>query len=57
MCRQRLHWEPKVNRAGSIQGTENARGFPGGPVIKNPPANEGDTGSMPALGRSTRWSN
>ena len=30
----------------------NRRGFPGGPVVKNPPANAGDTGSIPALGRS-----
>ena len=27
------------------------RGFPGGPVVKNPPANAGDTGSIPGLGR------
>ena len=26
-------------------------GFPGGPVIKNLPANAGDTGSIPGLGR------
>ena len=26
-------------------------GFPGGPVVKNLPANAGDTGSIPALGR------
>ena len=26
--------------------------FPGGAIIKNPPANAGDTGSVPALGRS-----
>ena len=25
--------------------------FPGGPVVKNPPANAGDTGSNPGLGR------
>ena len=30
----------------------NRRGSPGGPVVKNPPANAGDTGSIPALGRS-----
>ena len=24
--------------------------FPGGPVVKNPPANAGDTGSIPVLG-------
>ena len=27
-------------------------GFPGGKVVKNPPANAGDTGSSPGLGRS-----
>ena len=27
-------------------------GFPGGPVVKNPPANAGDTGSSPGPGRS-----
>ena len=28
--------------------------FPGGPVVKNPRANAGDTGSIPGLGRSHR---
>ena len=28
------------------------RDFPGGAVVKNPPANAGGTGSNPALGRS-----
>ena len=27
-------------------------GFPGGTVVKKPPANAGDTGSSPGLGRS-----
>ena len=27
-------------------------GFPGGSVVKNPPANEGDMGSVPGSGRS-----
>ena len=27
------------------------RDFPGGAVVKNPPANAGDTGSMPGPGR------
>ena len=27
-------------------------GFRGGSVVKNPPANAGDTGSVPGLGRS-----
>ena len=25
--------------------------FPGGPVVKNPPVNAGDTGSVPGPGR------
>ena len=28
------------------------RGFPGGSVVKNPPAKAGDTGSVPGWGRS-----
>ena len=28
------------------------RGFPGGSVVKNPPANAGHTGSISGLGRS-----
>ena len=28
------------------------RDFPGGVVVKNPPANAGHTGSIPGLGRS-----
>ena len=27
------------------------RDFPGGPVVKSPPANAGDTESVPGLGR------
>ena len=41
--------------ASSISG---AGGFPGGAVVGNLPANAGDTGSSPALGRSHMpWSN
>ena len=33
------------------------RGLPGGSVVKNPPANAGDMGSVPSLGRShVPWS-
>ena len=32
-------------------------GFPGGSEVKNPPANEGDGGSMPGSGRSSREGN
>ena len=31
---------------------KNIRGFPGGAVVENLPANAGDTGSSPGLGRS-----
>ena len=31
---------------------EMSRGFPGGAVVKNPPAKAGDTGSSPGPGRS-----
>ena len=30
------------------------RGFPGGSVVKNPPANAGDADLIPGLGRSPR---
>ena len=34
------------------------RDFPGGPVVKNLPASEGDTGLIPGPGRSHMlWSN
>ena len=34
------------------------RGFPGGAVVANPPANAEDVGSIPGLGRSYMlWSN
>ena len=32
-------------------------GFPGGPVVKNPPANAGDSGSMPGSGRAPQVGN
>ena len=31
---------------------ERKKGFPGGSVVKNSPANTGDTGLIPDLGRS-----
>ena len=37
-------------RCGFKKG--EARGFPGGAVVENPPANAGDKGSSPGLGRS-----
>ena len=34
------------------QYQKKVQGFPGGAVVENPPANAGDTGSSPGLGRS-----
>ena len=42
-------------RQGDSQDKERDKDkedFPGGAVVKNPPANAGDTGSSPSLGRS-----
>ena len=38
--------------AGILHFKENQGGFPGGAVVENLPANAGDTGSSPGLGRS-----
>ena len=48
-----------LNLASSLKMLKNqSRDFPGGAVVKNPPANAGDTGSSPGLGRSYMpWSN
>ena len=36
---------------GSHVDQERKESFPGGAVVENPPANAGDTGSRPGLGR------
>ena len=40
-----------INKQMSVKQTYNGR-FPGGSVVKNPPANAGETGSSPGRGRS-----
>ena len=35
-----------------ISKTRQKGTYPGGTVVKNPPANAGDTGSIPGLGKS-----
>ena len=42
--------EKMERKAGQKKGKEG--GFPGGAVVENLPANAGDTGSRPGLGRS-----
>ena len=39
------------DREGGREAQEGGH-FPGGAVVKNPPANAGDTGSSPGMGRS-----
>ena len=44
--------ESKHTTIENHQFTKERRDFPGGTVVKNPPASAGDTGSSPGLGRS-----
>ena len=44
-------WKRPGRKATSV-GRNKVRGFPGGAVVKNLPANAGDTGWSPGLGRS-----
>ena len=36
-----------------IRSINSIQGFPSGSVVKNPPADAGDTSSIPGLGRSS----
>ena len=42
---------PTKHRTAPQNKNYPAQGFPGGAVVENPPANAGDTGSSPGLGR------
>ena len=43
--------ENTINTCNNLDETQG-RGFPGGKMVKNPPANAGDMGSSPGPGRS-----
>ena len=45
--------EAKHGRACYLSWEGVSNGFPGGPVVKNPPANAGDPSSIPGSGRSS----
>ena len=47
-CLQETHLRAKDTHTLKVRGL----GFPGGTVVKNPPANAGDMGSSPGQGRS-----
>ena len=55
---RKKHWGERFLGATSpspsaeIAAKTSFRVFPGGAVVENPPANAGDTGSSPGLGRS-----
>ena len=49
-----LNMCPQV-RVDSISDEIMKLSFWGGPVVKNPPCNARDTGSVPSLGRSQTW--
>ena len=44
--------DPKTALKNKVYLKEVLRDFPGGAVVKNPPASVGDTGSIPGPGRS-----
>ena len=44
-------WTSKGNNVIFKSNKHWLRGFPGGPVVKHPPANSGDTGSILGPGR------
>ena len=51
----KIEWADSTgSKSSTTQGLQEMvyRDFPGGAVVKNPPANAGDTGSSPGLGRS-----
>ena len=45
-------WKPDTQNGTWVPIKTRDRDFPGGAVVKNPPANAGDTGLSPGLGRS-----
>ena len=46
------HFSKYIPMAKKYTKRCSTSGLPGGAVVKNPPANAGDTGSSPGLGRS-----
>ena len=61
-CLQETHFRPRNTYRLKVRGWKKifhangnhkkAGGFPGGSAVKNPPANAGDTDSIPSPGRS-----
>ena len=47
----------RENSQGCIHHNQYKLGFPGGALVKNPPANAGDAGQIPESERSPRGGN
>ena len=53
-----IHYAACIHSFSYCQIAFHCRDFPGGALVKNPPANAGDTGLIPGPGRSHMpWSN
>ena len=51
-------WDENIMGLAHLKAKEQGRDFPGGPAVKNLPANAGDTGSIAGPGRyHMLWSN
>ena len=51
-------WVHYTKHTNKIISKYKGRNFPGGPVVKSPPVNAGDMGSIPGSGRSHMpWGN
>ena len=47
-------WDCKeLDTTEPLNNNKKDMGFPGGSGVRNPPANEGDAGSIPGFGRSS----
>ena len=54
----KINHKKKTRKFTNMWRLKNMLGFPGGTVVENLPANAGDMGSSPGLGRSYMpWSN
>ena len=46
-----VQWQMQRSKQAVIKYCNGSKGFPGGSALKNPPANSGDAGLIPELGR------
>ena len=51
-AKRKKNYQPRILYLTKLCFKSEVEGFPGGAVVKNPPANAGGTGSSPGLERS-----